>query len=80
MLERLVDSQISKGLKGVDGSALLNDRVIVAYEPVWAIETGLIATPDQAQSAHVAIRNSVANYYGSEEVAAAAVRDTLESK
>ncbi|KAL7527984.1 hypothetical protein ACHAXR_004681 [Thalassiosira sp. AJA248-18] len=70
LLETVVDTQIRKGLDGVDASVLLNDRVIIAYEPVWAIGTGLVATPDQAQAAHVAIRNSLANAYGSQEVAA----------
>ena len=32
-------------------------NIVVAYEPVWAIGTGKVATPDQAQEAHVAIRS-----------------------
>merc|ERR1712125_195259 len=32
------------------------DKVVIAYEPVWAIGTGKVATPDQAQEAHAAIR------------------------
>merc|ERR1719343_1916835 len=32
------------------------DSVVIAYEPVWAIGTGKVATPDQAQEAHAAIR------------------------
>jgi triosephosphate isomerase len=32
------------------------DRVVIAYEPVWAIGTGLVATPQQAQDAHAALR------------------------
>jgi triosephosphate isomerase (TIM) len=32
------------------------DRVVIAYEPVWAIGTGVVATPDQAQAMHAAIR------------------------
>lgn len=63
LLESVVDSQIRKGLDGVDPAVLMNDRVIIAYEPVWAIGTGLVATPAQAQHAHVAIRNSLANMY-----------------
>mmetsp|Transcript_15452 Transcript_15452/g.33469 ORF Transcript_15452/g.33469 Transcript_15452/m.33469 type:complete len:417 (-) Transcript_15452:78-1328(-) len=69
MLEHVVDTQIRKGLEGIDANTLLSDRVIIAYEPVWAIGTGLVATPDQAQAAHVAIRNSLANFYGTSEVA-----------
>ena len=37
------------------------DGIIIAYEPVWAIGTGLTATPEQAQSAHFFIRNLLAN-------------------
>lgn len=39
-------------------------RTIIAYEPVWAIGTGLTATPDQAQEMHALIRNIIANQYG----------------
>jgi phosphoglycerate kinase len=33
------------------------DKIVIAYEPVWAIGTGKVATPDQAQEAHAAIRS-----------------------
>ena len=36
------------------------DGIIIAYEPVWAIGTGLTATPEQAQSVHLFIRNLLA--------------------
>lgn len=32
------------------------DRVVIAYEPVWAIGTGVVATPEQAQAVHATIR------------------------
>lgn len=32
------------------------DRIVIAYEPVWAIGTGVVATPEQAQEVHAAIR------------------------
>jgi len=35
------------------------DRVVIAYEPVWAIGTGKTATPDQAQATHKSIRGWV---------------------
>jgi len=35
-------------------------RVVIAYEPVWAIGTGVTATPEQAQETHAAIRNWIA--------------------
>merc|ERR1719215_103870 len=44
------------------------DRVVIAYEPVWAIGTGKVATPQQAQDTHKAIRKMVASAV-SEDVA-----------
>src|SRR3546814_3018112 len=38
-------------------------RVIIAYEPVWAIGTGLTASPEQAQEMHAFIRNEIASVY-----------------
>jgi triosephosphate isomerase len=40
------------------------EQVIVAYEPVWAIGTGVNATPGQAQEMHAYIREELANRYG----------------
>ncbi|GAB4323285.1 MAG: triose-phosphate isomerase [Bacteroidales bacterium] len=40
--------------------------VIIAYEPVWAIGTGVNATPEQAQEMHAFIRNLVSGQYGNE--------------
>ena len=51
-------------LKGFD-----MNRVVVAYEPVWAIGTGETASPEQAQEMHAFIRKIVADKYG-ENVAA----------
>jgi len=39
-------------------------KTIIAYEPVWAIGTGVNATPHQAQEMHAIIRNIIANTYG----------------
>ena len=41
-------------------------NVVLAYEPVWAIGTGLTATPEQAQEIHAYIRGLVAQRYGQE--------------
>ena len=41
-------------------------RIVLAYEPVWAIGTGLTATPEQAQDMHAFIRSLVAEKYGQE--------------
>ncbi|MGE8380593.1 MAG: triose-phosphate isomerase family protein, partial [Sphingobacterium sp.] len=40
--------------------------VVLAYEPVWAIGTGLTASPEQAQEVHQFIRQVVAEKYGQE--------------
>src|SRR5437016_4931369 len=50
----VVSEQIVGSLSGLTASDL--DRIIVAYEPVWAIGTGRTATPEQAQEMHAFIR------------------------
>ena len=52
--ENVVSGQLNGGLSGLTASDL--DRIIVAYEPVWAIGTGRTATPEQAQEMHAFIR------------------------
>ena len=59
--EDVVSSQLSGGLGGLTASDL--DRIIVAYEPVWAIGTGRTATPEQAQEMHAFIRRVLADRY-----------------
>ena len=58
------EAQLKKGLKDV--SAADAERIVVAYEPVWAIGTGLVATPEQAQAAHAVIRRVLGEIYGDE--------------
>ncbi|EQC45667.1 triose-phosphate isomerase [Bacteriovorax sp. Seq25_V] len=50
-IEAVLGEQLKKGLQGVSSS-----DVIVAYEPVWAIGTGVTATPAQAQETHEFVR------------------------
>jgi triosephosphate isomerase len=50
----VVREQLAAALGGLTESELA--RVVVAYEPVWAIGTGKVATPEQAQEVHAAIR------------------------
>lgn len=63
-MEAVLDRQIDGGLAGLDASALSN--IVFAYEPVWAIGTGVTATPDQAESAHAYLRNRIADRYNTE--------------
>ena len=60
--EQVLDSQITAGLEKITAEQLA--RIVVAYEPVWAIGTGRTATPEQAQQAHVTIRRRVAQLCG----------------
>jgi triosephosphate isomerase len=68
--ENVVSGQLSGGLSGLTASDL--DRIIVAYEPVWAIGTGRTATPEQAQEMHAFIRRVFAE--GHSEAAAGKLR------
>ena len=52
--ETVVERQLGGALRGLTASDL--DRIIVAYEPVWAIGTGRTATPEQAQEMHAFVR------------------------
>jgi len=53
-----VQAQLDAALTDIDDAAL--ERVVIAYEPVWAIGTGRNATPAQAQEVHHFIRTRVA--------------------
>jgi len=59
---KVVRTQIENGL--FDLSAEDFGKVVIAYEPVWAIGTGVTATSDQAQEMHKIIRELVAERYG----------------
>jgi triosephosphate isomerase len=59
----VVKQQIIGGLSGLTASDLA--RIIVAYEPVWAIGTGRTATPEQAQEMHAFIRRVFAEGHSS---------------
>jgi triosephosphate isomerase len=56
--------QLKKGLAGIAKEDM--DRVAVAYEPVWAIGTGKVATPETAQSVHKTCRAIIAEIYDEE--------------
>lgn len=56
--EKVVCGQIEGALADFDAAMLT--KFVIAYEPVWAIGTGLTATPDQAQDVHQLIRNQLA--------------------
>jgi len=61
-----VEGQLRAGLAGLDGAALT--KCVLAYEPVWAIGTGVNATPAQAAEVHGYLRGLVSEI-GSKEIA-----------
>ena len=59
---KVVQTQVERGLEGV--SKELAATVVVAYEPVWAIGTGKVATTEQAQEVHAFIRGLLVKLFG----------------
>jgi len=62
--EKVVKTQLGGGLGGLTVSDM--KRIIIAYEPVWAIGTGQVASPEQAQEMHGFIRSVVSEIHGTE--------------
>ncbi|MEP6789309.1 MAG: triose-phosphate isomerase [Acidobacteriota bacterium] len=62
--ENVVQSQLTASLDGLTVADM--ERIIIAYEPVWAIGTGKTATPEQAQDMHATVRKTVAGSHGAE--------------
>jgi triosephosphate isomerase len=60
--EALVKQQVEESLFHLSAEALA--KVVIAYEPVWAIGTGKTATSQQAQEMHAVIRQHIASKYG----------------
>lgn len=59
---KIVKDQIQKGLFQLDAEEF--NKIVLAYEPVWAIGTGKTATSDQAQEMHAHIRKLIKEKYG----------------
>lgn len=60
--EKLVKQQVEEALFHLDAPSL--EKVVIAYEPVWAIGTGKTASVQQAQDMHAVIRKHLATKYG----------------
>ena len=60
--ESVVETQLNGGLQGLTVADM--GRIIIAYEPVWAIGTGKTATPEQAQEIHDYIRQKLEESHG----------------
>jgi len=58
----VVERQVERALRQLSADEV--GRLAVAYEPVWAIGTGQVATPEQAQEVHAFIRKRIAHSHG----------------
>ena len=65
--EEVLKTQICGAFTDIDASDI--EKLVVAYEPVWAIGTGKTATPDMAQETHAYIRSVIADLYSTEVAA-----------
>lgn len=63
----VVQSQFDGSLKGISAEEFA--KCVVAYEPVWAIGTGKVASPEQAEEVHLDLRNLMGNRYNLEVAA-----------
>jgi triosephosphate isomerase len=63
-LNEIIKRQVTGGLKDVTGDDMM--KLVIAYEPVWAIGTGKTATPEQANEVHALIRQTVRTLYNAD--------------
>lgn len=61
-MEDVLRAQVTEGLAGLEGAGF--DKLVVAYEPVWAIGTGVVASPEQAEDAHKFVRGVLDETFG----------------
>jgi triose-phosphate isomerase len=62
----IITSQIEKGLVDLKASDL--DKIVIAYEPIWAIGTGKTATSEDAQNAIKAIREKIKSLFNTDDI------------
>jgi triosephosphate isomerase len=63
----VVDRQVKEALKDVAETQL--ERLVIAYEPIWAIGTGRTATPEQAEEVHQSVRALLTQLFSSDAAA-----------
>jgi triosephosphate isomerase len=68
----VIERQITGALKGVTAAEM--QKVVIAYEPVWAIGTGKTASPEQANEIHGFIREKIETAYGKEVAGAVRIQ------
>ena len=71
-LEGVLRRQVSGGLADLTSENM--EDVVVAYEPVWAIGTGVTATPSQAQEAHAFVRTLIGEQFGGQVAASTRIQ------
>ena len=62
--EEVLRRQVRGGFAGIDAAEMA--KIVVAYEPVWAIGTGLTATPAMAEETHAFVRSELAAMFGAD--------------
>jgi triosephosphate isomerase (TIM) len=67
-MENVLQRQVTNGLQGVKPDQ--TDALVIAYEPVWAIGTGVNAEPDQAEEAHAFVRGLLTEQFGQDRAGA----------
>lgn len=70
--QEVVASQFNGSLAGLSAEQVAG--IVIAYEPVWAIGTGKVATPEQAQEVHADLRNLLTEGYNPEVAAAVRIQ------
>jgi triosephosphate isomerase len=68
--EAVLSKQLELGLKGIDDI----QKVVIAYEPVWAIGTGKTATNEQAQETIAYIRKKLGDLFGEEQASGVVIQ------
>jgi triosephosphate isomerase len=59
--QEVVREQVEGSLAGLTGEQVL--KLVIAYEPIWAIGTGVVATPEQAEEVHADLRSLLSSRY-----------------
>lgn len=63
-MQQVIHDQVTTALANITATEV--EKLVVAYEPVWAIGTGEVAKPDQAATAAKTIRHNIAELYGAD--------------
>jgi triosephosphate isomerase len=71
-MNAVLERQVSKGLEGLTDADFAG--LAIAYEPVWAIGTGVVASPEQAQEAHAFVRGLVKRQFSASIADAARIQ------